>query len=136
MYKEIDRTHKPAFRILYKDYESPFETLLARSDRFCLHVRNLQKLMTEIYKSMNHLNPPLIWEFHDKKHVNYMIRIQNLCKLPQINTQSYGQESLSFRRSILWNTLDDSVKNEPTLSEFKTKIKNLAWDKCTCKICH
>ena len=28
--KEIDRTHKRALRILYKDYESSFETLLAR----------------------------------------------------------------------------------------------------------
>ena len=133
--KEIDRTHKRALRILYKDYESPFETLLTRSDSFYIHVRNLQKLMTEIYKSINHLNPSLIWEFHEKKHVNYNLRIQNLCKLPQINTQSYEQESLSFRGSILWNALDDSVKNEPTLSAFKKRIKNWPGDKCTCKIC-
>ena len=36
----------------------------------------LQKLMTEIYKSMNHLNPSLIWEFHEKKDVSYNLRIQ------------------------------------------------------------
>ena len=73
--------------------------------------------MTEIYKSMNRLNPSFIWEFHEKKDVSYSLRIQNLCKLPLIKTQGYGQESLSFRGSIglLWNTLDDSVKNEPTL---------------------
>ena len=59
---------------------------------------------------MNHLNPSLIWEFHEKKDVSYNLRIRNLCKLPQIKTQGYGQESLSFRGSILWNTLDDSVK--------------------------
>ena len=47
-YKEIDRTHKRAFRILYKEYECPFETLLTRSGSFCMHVRNLQKSMTEI----------------------------------------------------------------------------------------
>ena len=85
--------HKRALRIRYKDHESPFETLLTRSDSFCIHVRNLQKLMTEIYKSINHLNLPLIWEFHERMHVKYGLMIQNLCKLPQINTQSYGQES-------------------------------------------
>ena len=69
------------------------------------YVRNLQKLMTSIYKSMHHLNPSLIWEFHEKKDVSYNLRIQNLCKLPQIKTHGYGQESLSFRGSILWNTL-------------------------------
>ena len=47
-YKEIDRTHKRALRILYKEYECPFETLLTRSGSSCIHVRNLQKLMTEI----------------------------------------------------------------------------------------
>ena len=40
--------------------------------------------------------------------------MQNLGKLPQIETQGYGQESLSFRGSLLWNTLDDNDKNEPT----------------------
>ena len=133
--KEIDRTHKRALRILYKEYECPFETLLTRSGSFCIHVRNLQKLLTEIYKSMNHLNPSLVWEFHEKKHVTYDLRIQNLCKLPQIKTQGYGQESLSFRGSFLWNTLDDTIKNQPTLAAFKKRIKDWAGDKCTCKIC-
>ena len=112
-----------------------FETLLTRSGSFCIHARNLQKLMTEIYKSMNQLNPSLVWEFHEKKHVTYDLRIKNLCKLPQIKTQGYGQESLSFRGSFLWNTLDDTIKNQPTLTAFKKRIKDWAGDKCTCKIC-
>ena len=53
--------------------------------------------------------------------------------MPQIKTQSYGQESLSFRGSLHWNTFDDFVKNEPTLSAFKKRIKDWAGDKCTCK---
>ena len=61
--KEIDHTHKHAFRILYKDYESSFETLLAPSGRNSIHIKNLQKLMKEIYKSMNHLNPSIVSEF-------------------------------------------------------------------------
>ena len=133
--KEIDRTHKRALRILYKDYESSFETLLTRSGSFKIHVKNLQKLMTEIYKSMNHLNPSLVWEFHEKKHVTYNLRIQYLCKLPTIKTLGFGLESLSFRGSFLWNTLDDSIKQKSTLSAFKKRIRDWAGDKCTCKIC-
>ena len=82
--------------------------------------------MTEIDKSMNHLNQSLVWEFHEKKHVSYDLKIQNLCKLPQVKTQGYGQESLSFRLSQLGNTLntlDDSVKNEPTLLAFNRGSK-------------
>ena len=99
--KEIDRIHKRALQILYKEYEDPFETLLTGSGSFCVLVRNLQKLMTEICMSMNHLNPSLAWEFHEKKPVTCDLGIQNLCKLPQIKTQGYGQESLSFRGSFL-----------------------------------
>ena len=32
-------------------------------------------------------------------------------------------ESVSFKRSFLWNTLDDSIKQEPTLACFKNKMK-------------
>ena len=68
-------------------------------------------------------------------HATYDQRIQNLCKLPQTKTQGYGQESLSFRGRFLWNTLDDTIINQPTLAAFKGKMKDWAGDKCTCKIC-
>ena len=133
--KEINRTHKRALRILYEDYESSFETLLARSGSNSIHIKNLQKLMTEIYKSMNHLSPSIVWEFHEKKRITYNLRTQNLCKLPTIKTLGFGLDSLSFRGSFLWNTLDDSIKQVPTLSRFKKRIKDWTADRCTCKIC-
>ena len=75
-----------------------------------MHVNNLQKLMIEIFKTMNGLNPPLVWEFHERKHFTYNLRIQNLCKLPPIKTMSFGLDSISFRGSFLWNILDDDIK--------------------------
>ena len=94
-----------------------------------------KKLMTEIYMSLNNINPSIVWEFHEKKHVAYDLRKKNLCKLPRVNTTSFGVESLSFRGSFLWNTLDDSIKQEPTLVRFKNKIRNWAGEHCTCRIC-
>ena len=78
--------------------------------------------MTEILKSMIYLSHPLVCEFHEKKHVAYNLRIQNLCKLPSIKTTNFGLESLSLGGSFLWNTLDDSINHEPTLSFFKKRI--------------
>ena len=108
--KQIGRTHKRGLHILYKDYESSFAALLTRIGTNSVHVNNLQKLMIEIFKSMNGLNPPLVWEFHERKHVTYNLRIQNLCKLPPIKTMNFGLDSISFRGSFLWNTLDDNIK--------------------------
>ena len=42
---------------------------------------------------------------------------------------------LNKMRDLLWYTLDDSVKNEPTLSAFKKRIKDWAGDKRTSEIC-
>ena len=134
--KKIDRAHKRALKILlHNDYDSSFQSLLARS--FTIHVPNLQKLMTmtKIYMLLNNVNPSIVWEFHEKKYVAYDVRKKNLCKLPKAKTISYGVESLSFRGSFLWNTLDDNVKQEPTLARFKNKIRNWAGEPCTCRIC-
>ena len=63
---DINRTHKRALRILYRDYESSFEELLERDKTKTTHTKNLQKLMIEVYKSLNHLNPEYMWEFFVK----------------------------------------------------------------------
>ena len=121
---------------VYKAYESSFEALLTRSGSNSIHVKNLQKLMLEIFKTMNGLNPPLAWEFHERKHVTYNLRIQNLCKLPAIKTMNFGLDSISFRGSFLWTTLDDGIKREKALACFQKRIGKWSGDRCTCKICH
>ena len=108
--KKIDRAHEPALRILYNDYDSSFQSPLRCSNSYTIHVKNLQKLMNETYKSLNNMNPSILLEFHEKKCVKYDLRKKNLCKLPKANTISHGVESISFKGSFLWNTLDDSIK--------------------------
>ena len=61
--RKIDRTHKRALQHLYKDHESSFEALLTRIGSNSIHVNNLQKLMIEIFNSMNELNPHLYGSF-------------------------------------------------------------------------
>ena len=51
------------------------------SNSYTIHVQNLQKLMTEIYKSLNNMNPSVALEFHTKKYVKYDLGKKNLCKL-------------------------------------------------------
>ena len=97
---DINRTHKRALRILYRDYESSFEELIERDNTKTIHTKNLQKLMIEVYKSLNHLNPEYMWEFFVKKDVQYYLRTKELCKLPSVSSQRYGLNSISFRGSL------------------------------------
>ena len=131
---EINRAHKPCLRVLYQDYESSFQLLLSRGNSHTIHFKNLQKLMAEIYKSIKKLNPSYVWEFYERKEITYDLRTKDLCKLP-MTKKRYGSESLSFRGSLLWNTLNDRIKQSPTLEAFKNQIKSWTGEKCTCRLC-
>ena len=54
--KEINRVHKRALRILLKDFDASFDELLIRNEEKTVHVKNLQKLMIEVYNSLNDEN--------------------------------------------------------------------------------
>ena len=83
---EINRTHKRALRTLYRDYESTFDEPSDRGNTKTTHKKNLQNLMVEIYKSMNHLNPEYMWDFFIKKNVPYNLWTKEICKLPSVSS--------------------------------------------------
>ena len=76
--------------------------------------------MTEIYMTLNNMNPSIVWEYHEKKYVAYDLRKNNLLKA---KTTSYGAESLSFKGSFLSNTLDDNVKQNRHSNVLNTRYK-------------
>ena len=47
--------------------------------------------------------------------------LSNLCKLPFTRTIKFGMESISFRGSLLWNNLNDEIKELPTVASFKQR---------------
>ena len=55
--KKIENLQKRALRFLYNDYEISHEKLLLKSDRATMNVNRLRILYTEIYKTINSLNP-------------------------------------------------------------------------------
>ena len=49
---KIESLQKRALRYLYSDYESLYDTLLAKSGKVTMKARRLRSLCVEIYKSM------------------------------------------------------------------------------------
>ena len=132
----INRVHKRALRVLYQDLESSFEELLSRHDDVTIHVKNLQKLLLEVYKTLHHLNPSYLWESFQTKSITYNLRKNLLCKLPQSShTIKYGINSLRFRGAMLWNTLNDDAKKIESVAAFKKEIKTWNGTSCLCTIC-
>ena len=79
--KQINRLHKRALRILLKDFDASFDELLIRNDEKTVHVQNLQKLMIEVYESLNHENPSSLWDLFERKESNYNLRIKAILTL-------------------------------------------------------
>ena len=68
---KIEKLHKRTLQIIHSDYDSAlnYEDLLLRDDSVTIHQRNLQFLMTEIFKTIHGLNPSFMKEFLSwKKH--------------------------------------------------------------------
>ena len=123
----MDRTHKRVLRILYRI----FQELLKRDNTKTTHTKNLQKLMIKLYKLFHHLSPREYVGILRKKGVQYYLRTKELCQLPSVSSQRYGLKSLSFRGSLLWNTIHDEIKLSPP-EKFKKEIRRWNGISCTC----
>ena len=132
----INRTTKRAMGTTYNsNNEEALDALLQRDGTLTIHKKNLQKLMVEIYKTINHLNPPYMWDLFTKKVVEYDFRIKILCELPPARSQRFGTNSLIFKGSLLWNSLSDDTKTSQSLAIFKQKIRSWDGAHCPCNIC-
>ena len=59
---KVNRIREKALRIAHKDYQSSFNTLLEKDDSINIHVKNLQTLMIEMFKTKENINPPFMKE--------------------------------------------------------------------------
>ena len=93
--ERINHIQERALRIVYKDFNSPFQELLIKDNSSNIHHRNLQKLVTEIFKVKNGLSPELmnVFEFIEKP---YSLRTTSHFRSRKIRTTKYGIETPSY----------------------------------------
>ena len=114
--------------------EASFEDLLIKDSSWTIHENNIHTLLIEIFKSLNHISPPIM-QFFDLNITPYNLRNNNLLRLPKANASQYGTEALCFEESIIWNTVPNRYKNLNSLDKFKQQIKMWKPTTCTCKLC-
>ena len=57
---KISRIQKPALRTVYNDFKSNFKEFLELDHSFTIPERNIQFLVTEVYKVKNDLSPVIM----------------------------------------------------------------------------
>ena len=131
----INSLHERALRIVYKDYNSSFQELLDKDHTVTIHHRNLQKLVTEMYKVKNGISPKMMNNVFNEVPNTYSLRNNRIWSTHNVRTVNYGTETLSFRGPKMWEILPDYIKEAKSYNEFKNKVKTWKPVACNCKLC-
>ena len=131
----IDHIHKRVLRCVYRMPNVNFDELLCKSNQFDIHTKNLQSLMLFMYKVKNGECPEIVSELFETKQLAYSLRNKFLLSLPKSKTKTYGINTVFFKGVLLWNKLDNPLKDSKNQFVFKRKIKICKIKECTCKIC-
>ena len=119
---EMENYRKGHPRFLHDDFTSSYDDLRMEDNSATIHVRNLQFLMTEIFKTIHDENSPFMKEIFVMEESCYNLRSKFRLYFPRASTTKYGMET-SFRCSQIWNALPNDFKDSECVSSFKRKIK-------------
>ena len=130
----LNSTHFKGLRARYSDFSSTFDELLQISNSTYIHSKNLRLMLFEVYKTVNHLNPEIMWDSFNVKKVNkYTLRRGENLEIPLART-TRAKNSFDFRAIMAWNQLAAKVKNASSLNKFKAHVKNISIY-CECINC-
>ena len=91
---KLEKIQERCLRIIYKDYESPYETLLETTNTTSLVVSRLRLILLEVYKSLYQLNAKCINGLFEVKSTRYSLRNPVKVLQPKKKTTTYGLKSI------------------------------------------
>ena len=87
----INNIHERALRLTYKDNQSSFQELLEKDHSVTVHHKNLQALVTEIFKVKNDLARDIMKDVFELKEPPYNLRSEsNHFTRRNVKTTYYG----------------------------------------------
>ena len=129
----INSTHCRALRVKLNVTSNDLEKLLDMDNSASVHIRNLKVMVIEVFKTLNYLNPEIMWNTFTLKSQPYSLRQGVSLVIPSAKT-SRGINSFDFRAVLAWNNLPSNLKSETSLHRFTTSLDK--WSVyCKCKLC-
>ena len=132
----INRLHERALRIVYKEPNLPFKDLLIKDNTVSIHHRNLQVLVTELYKIKNGIAPTLMYDvFKISSNPCNTRRGEDSFQTRNVKSVKYGTETLSYLGPLIWQEVPEHIRQETNFSIFRKLIKQWKPAKCPCRLC-
>ena len=124
--QKLQRLQNTAARLVVRERKSAHITpVLSNLHWLPVQQRVIFKLLLVTYKALNGIAPTYITDLL-RRHIparTLHSSSQNLLTVPRVRTETYGEKAFSCAAPRLWNNLPDSIKQSPTIDEFKAKLK-------------
>ena len=113
---KIESIQKRALRLLYNDYTSTYDSLLAKANKPSMELKRYRTLALEIFKTLNVLNPTYMQDLFYLRSSS--ARRPNNIAAVRTNTNTYGTKSLRSLGPQIWNSLPEHIKAETSFAHF------------------
>ena len=132
---KINRIHERALRLVYQNNLSISE-LLDLDNSVTVHQKNLQVLVTEIYKVKNGIAPEIMKDIFELQNPSYNLRSTcNQFRRGNIKTVHYGLQSVRYIGPKIWELVPNNIKYCDSLSKFRKLIKSWRLESYPCRLC-
>ncbi len=118
----VEHIQKRMLRMVYEDYDSPYDDLLAKCHISTQECQRSRTLDTGVYKAVNGMTPNYIQELFEVKEIPYYLRDPTKTIIPKFNSTTYGLKSHKYEGNKILNRFQVDIKTSESLAIFKIKI--------------
>ncbi len=133
--KKVEKIQERALRYVLSDFNDTYCNLLRRTSKSTLYLSRLRILAIEIFKVLNDMSSLYMKNVFIKKCIAYELRDYIPLIQPNLNTVTYGHNTIRYQGSKIWNNLSNNLKMSNGLSSFKKSIQKWSGPKCHCGYC-
>ncbi len=134
--KKIEKIQERALRFMFNDKTNSYAILLEKCGYTTLHIKRIKTIASEVFKSLNNLNPAFMNKMFDVKDVSYGLRDSQILIQPKFKKITYGKNTFKYYGTHIWNLLPNNIKICESLNTFKTLLKVWEGPKCQCNMCN
>ena len=102
-------------KIVFNDFESEYSDLLTRFGTKSVFQLRINRRLTEVYKTLNGLNPAYLNSIFEIRDIPYEFRDNSKLTQTKKVTTTFGLRSVNYVGSKLWNKLPPHIKGSPDL---------------------
>ncbi len=133
--KKVEKVQERELCFIYRKFESDYKSLLNLAECSSLYMDRLRAIVTEVYKAINGMSPEYLQDLFVIQANVHDLRDNNKMKLYKFKIMTYGKHSIKYATGILWNSINEDIKNTDNVNVFKRKIKNWQGPICHCGEC-